>query len=400
VYSLTLEQVRRHFLTSQCLDAQAGDVEEAARRTFGVRGSEATTPYLSLFWRVQGFSPAMLDEAVHRRRSLLRIRTPRLTYYWVTPEQARLFFAATKRSDLEHVARWFVSPATYLDVRDEIMRLLQGGTILSGTELTELAPPRLHRTVREKGGFQQPLLAVVLDAMQVAGELLTLKEPGWERHRPTHYSFFAWDRVRPTFYGLIADLAPAAAEPGPEPREAQRALVREHIRTFGPVSAQELAWWTTWKVGEVNGLLKEMDGLVQVEVEGLKGTFYMLPEQWERAREVAPVPAGIWFLPVGDRGTSAYGNGARWQQPHHDPAFYRWWPPVLVDGAAAGRWGWRLEPDRLDLVCELFDQPDAGLRTRLNEAAQRAGAFIAPDRSETRLRILVRPEKWDPKKPW
>jgi hypothetical protein len=115
--------LQRHVLRQQCLSAPAESVEEAVERTLGCRGAEGSTPYLSLLWRVREFQPEQFDRAVHQTRSLLRVRGPRGTYFWVTPGLAPLFLAAARTEpQAQFLQQWGLDEGEYHAIAEGVVR--------------------------------------------------------------------------------------------------------------------------------------------------------------------------------------------------------------------------------------------------------------------------------------
>ena len=55
----------------------------------------------------------------------------------------------------------------------------------------------------------------------------------------------AWDRQAPPVYRVASDLLPASAASGvDDPDAALAALVRQHLRAFGPANRRDVAWWS------------------------------------------------------------------------------------------------------------------------------------------------------------
>ena len=79
----------RHRLTSR-----ASTVEEAAGAVVGLHSSDPATVFLSSWARVDGFEPADLDDALYRRRSLVRMIGMRRTLFVVPVELAPVMHEA------------------------------------------------------------------------------------------------------------------------------------------------------------------------------------------------------------------------------------------------------------------------------------------------------------------
>lgn len=142
--AISLVTVRRHLLRKHALGASESSVPAAVERLVGLRGAEGSTPYLSLFWRVQGFRPNDFDQAVHEHRQLLRVRGPRGTYYWVTPRQVFRFAAAAQSEPVDrYLAGWGMEVGEFQAMREEITGALADGETLP---LQQLKGRTAHRS--------------------------------------------------------------------------------------------------------------------------------------------------------------------------------------------------------------------------------------------------------------
>lgn len=151
VLTCTQAELRWRMLRQQCLSAPADTVEQAATQLLGCRAAEGSTPYLSLFWRVRGFDPSLFDRAVHHDRSLVRVKGPRGTYYWVTLALAPLFLAAARNEPfLPFLDRWGMQEGEFHAVEEEVT-LAISGQLLSLSELKKRIPMVLQRPLHRKG---------------------------------------------------------------------------------------------------------------------------------------------------------------------------------------------------------------------------------------------------------
>jgi hypothetical protein len=393
--SLSRAELQRHTLRQQCLSAPAGTVEQAVTHMLGCRGAEGSTPYLSLLWRVSGFAPDQFDKAVHQDRTLLRVRGPRGTYYWVTPALAPLFLAAARTEPhRERLLAWGMQEGEYRAIEAEITSAVTGGP-MPVRDLTRRMPAALKRPVKRKGLPASTALAVTLEAMQLAGQVTLLKEPGFARHRTPEYYGDARDITRPNLVGLVADLYPTVQPGAWEQNEARTELVRAYIKTYGPVTPEDIAWWTGWTKREVQAHLRSIAGEVaEVQVQGLPDTFLIHTPTWNPAADNDPLTA--WLLPGGDSLMKGYAGFARFlASDADDHNVLRFMPAVLIGGLGRGNWGYRLATNTAEVLVELFTPPDEALREPLERAASRIGHLLTG--APGGLRIRQRTDRWNPR---
>lgn len=204
------------------------DVEGVARDIGGLHATDATTPYLSLFARMRGFSREQLDEALYERKVLGRIRRMRNTVYILPLDLIPAAFAATRRMAEVNAERFCRSQGVTGREFETASRLIAG--VLEGGGMTV-------KEIRSRLGSTAHLSSIV-NLMCDRG-LLVRGRPagGWRSNLHTYHLWREW------FPGV--DLHSVGAE------EAEEALLRQYLRALGPATINDAAWWTGWPKGIV-----------------------------------------------------------------------------------------------------------------------------------------------------
>jgi Winged helix DNA-binding domain len=135
--------------------------------------------------------------------------------------------------------------------------------------------------------------------------------------------------------------APGAGAP-PDAGEALQAVIRSHLRAFGPAAAEDVAGWIGWRTPPVRTALDALAAdLVAVEDEGGR-TLYDVPDA---PRPDPDTPAPPRFLPAFDSALLAYPADRRTRivpDALRDLVYLRRnlqiRPTFLVDGVVAGIW--------------------------------------------------------------
>lgn len=170
--------------------------------------------------------------------------------------------------------------------------------------------------------------------------------------------------------------AAAVVERGPAPGDPAVAAVRLHLRTHGPASRHDLAWWSGLGLRAVDAALSDLgrEQALWRAVGPDDRTYVDLPG--------APAPVqerGVRLLPEFDAILCGYDPAARGRFVSPDHHALLWsrrngliLPPVLIDGRVGGYW--RLEGSgrrrRLEVHC-------FGRRPRRSDVAQPAGALAS-----------------------
>ena len=270
--SLTLDHVRRTMLAAQGLATPLDTVEAAVVAGAGVYGS-APTSHFSLAARVDGYRQAMLETALVEDRSLLRVSAMRSSVYLLPTELAPAGLALLTERNFDWYFRILeMSAAEYGQLDDQIEEMLAGGP-LTTTE------------IRKKLGAaapEGPRLTYALRQMGNEGRILKAATRGGIRSQRYEYvATRSW-----------VDLP----QDGPTLPEALATLTPLWLRSHGPATVEDLAWWAGVKRDHAVAALDAV-GAVRVEVDGLDGELWALEEMLD-----VPTPdaGGVVLLPVWD----------------------------------------------------------------------------------------------------
>ena len=358
--SIGLERINPFVLRKQQLtpDARTDDVAQVADDIGGLHATSATTPYLSLCARCRDFRREGLDAELYERRSLARLRAVRGTIYIYPREFIPVAFAATSRANLLPSQRYLefrgVSSAEYQSISRAILQALQG------REMSALAIRRVLQTDAH--------IPAVLNLMCDQG-LLVRGQPdkGW---RDAHHR-----------YAVFGEYLPGLDLTRWSEGEASVQVVRRYLRAFGPVSEQDIAWWTGFTRSRVRAALHELrDELSEIEISGLDGPWLLLRSEVERLRETRPArEPTVNLLPSLDPYLMGYRQRARWLDDVRTECVFdrsgNATNTVLVNGQAAGVWD-MAQAGEPAVKLFLFEEVPEHVLEAIHAEAQRVGRFI------------------------
>jgi|GEM_PF-231103 len=345
----------RHHLTTPwepaSIDSVIGDV-------IGVQFTTPTTPYLALAARLRRVTPDHVDSALYERRSLSRVRCMRGMVYTVRTDMFPIVFAATNRQ-VSHYARRYaafrgVFGAAYEGAKEAILTALNDG-------------PLTTAEIRERVNLDIDVAATV-NLMSAEGILL--------RDRPVR----DWHDRRTTYIPL-SDALPDIRLDSVREEDADVALVRAHVRAFGPVLTEDTSWWTgigqkrTRRAFDVLG-----DEIASVVLGGLAGEFLMHATDIDELASAGASPSpSIALLPCLDPLLMGYRRRGRFIDDEHRPFVFdsagRATAIVLVDGHVTGVWDTAIEPEPRMLV-HLFGETPANWISAIADLAEATGRFI------------------------
>jgi hypothetical protein len=175
----------------------------------------------------------------------------------------------------------------------------------------------------------------------------------------------------------------APAPPAADLDAAIDAVLRRHLRAFGPAGAEDVAHWIKWRIPAVRAALRRLEpDLVRLEDEAGRA-LYDLPDA---PRPDPDAPAPVRLLPWFDSVLLAYAPAHRARilpDAHRDAVYQRAnlqiRPTFLVNGLVAGTW--TVDTRRREAVLALRPLERLTVRARRSLTGEAEGmiAFLAPD---------------------
>ncbi|OMB78432.1 winged helix DNA-binding domain-containing protein [Mycolicibacterium conceptionense] len=322
---------RRHFLSQP-----ASSVADTTGAVVGLHATDPSTPYLSLWARLQGFTTDDLDRELYAKRTMLKHLAMRRTLWIVRVDDLPLVQAGASDRVAGNEERKLIADVEKAGVaadgsewlaaarRAVLAHLRQHGPRAAAqlrTALPELAGSYNPAPGKSWGG-ETPLSPRVLTVLGVRGEIVRgPNDSGWTNSRPR--------------WTLTSDWigAPLTAV---EPDHARTELVRTWLRTFGPATVTDIKWWFGNTLTWARQALRDI-GAVEVDLHGSPG--YALADDLDTEPEPEPWAA---LLPGLDVTTMGWFDRDWYLGAHRSQVFDRngnagltaWW-----NGRIVGGWG-------------------------------------------------------------
>ena len=341
----------------------AVDPAEVADRLVALHSSDPATVHLAVAARSDA-GIADVERALHVDRTMLRMRGPRRSVFACSLDSGVLVHAACHRE----VAAWERDKLTAVLAESGIH---DAGSWLPDAEADALAalaargeavPADLADDVERLRIEIGPSTGVGYGSRQrIAGRVLYLLAADGRaargRPRGTWASGqYTW-RPMTDFY------------PGGLPRvatdDAEDALARRWLTTYGPATETDLRWWTGWTITRTRRVLARI-APAEVDLDGAPGL--LLPDDLDPVPDVDPWAA---LLPGLDPTVMGWKD-RRWYLGEHERALTDysgnvgttvWW-----DGRVVGVWG----QDRDGVVvCGFADDVGSEARTAVDAEASR-----------------------------
>ena len=375
--------VRHHLAAS----AQAPDVVAATRGMLALHGTDPATVYLSAWARVTGHLVPELEKALYDDRVLIRMLGMRRTIFVVPVELAPVVQAGCTRAIAVRERRTTEKFLVEGGVTDDpgpwlaqveaatLAALRRRGTALS-TDLSAEVPELAERIVLARGKAyeaSQSVASRVLPLLAADGIAV--------RGRPRG----SWVSGGQYWWSVLDEWLPGGL-PDLEPAEAQAALARAWLWTFGPAPVTDLKWWSGWTLGQTRAALAAV-GAVEVDLDGTPGV--ALPD------DLAPVPAPepyATLLPTLDPTTMGWQDRGWYLGPHGTALFDtngNAGPTVWWDGRIVGGWAQRKSGE---VVLRFLEDAGSEAVAAAEEQAARLQEWLGPVRITPRFRTPLERE--------
>lgn len=364
------------------LDGSARTVGEVSDRLVGLHSSDPATVVLSLYQRIGGFTVEQFEHEMYEQRTLIRMLGMRRTMFVVPLELGRLVDAAATRALVARERRRVAEAAELQgitadgerwidDAYDAVLAVLHGAEPMAARDVTPLVPYLQMRLKWGTGAFAAEIGAAsrVLFLLSIEGHITRTRPLGsWLSSQYRWAPFAEWFGVGDGPHPW-SDIDPA---------EARQLLVTRWLRTYGPGTLADIAWWGKWTRGEVRAALAAA-GAVPVTVEPARGAEPVAGFALADDLDDAPLPtdaAAVALVPGLDPALMGWKE-RDWIVGAHGAALFdttgNSGPMVLVNGAAVGPWTQRAGGA---VVWQPLESIDRATTARIDAAVARLAGWM------------------------
>ncbi|WP_441248992.1 winged helix DNA-binding domain-containing protein [Kitasatospora sp. McL0602] len=352
---------------------RAAGPEEAAEAVLVLHASDPATVFLSTAARLAEPDRAGLERALHQDRSLVRMHAMRRTLFVVPSDLAAVVHSSTslkvaekeRRGLLSFVAEAGHDAAWLAEVEQRTVAALTAAGEATSNQLGALVPELRESVLVSPGkpyAASQTVGLHLLRVLAMDGSIVRGRPiGGWTSGQ-------YWWEAQP-----VPELLPVA--------EAQAALARRWLESYGPATVEDLKWWTGWGLREVRAAL-DACGAVPVTLAAGEGRALPgdlepvpVPEPWAALLPgLDPTPMGWqqrdWYLPGEHRAELFDRSG------NIGPTV--WW-----NGRVVG--GWAQRPDG-EVVWEPLEPLGRDARAAVAAEAARLRDWLGDTRTTPRFR--------------
>jgi hypothetical protein len=295
VKSLTADHALAAAARCHSLARPGSSVEAIAAQLVGLHNTSPVSPYLSLRTRLPGFERTDLDRLMWQEWRLARVRAMRLTMFVLPHDLLEVTAAATRHLAEPFAQRWLRDSELTAPEFDRLAAQVLGA--LADGPLTVRG---LRRTLRVPQSVDLP---GIVGRMCDMGWLVGGAPPrSW---RSSVREYHRWQDVLPDVDLLRWNEGAAIRE-----------LTRCYIVSYGPVTIDDLSWWTGFTKGRCRTALESLGDTVEaVVVDDWPGPLYRATGQ----NDGADLGTGVHALPLLDPYVQGYRDRSRFLPPgRHD----------------------------------------------------------------------------------
>ena len=344
-------RLRRHHL----LDCTAKDLVTICRDVCGVQAQIMSAAQLQLWARNHAITPAMVNDALWQKRSLVKTLLMRQTLHLVPAEDFPLYIGAQKntraRAVLSVMARLKITREEADEFTGLILKVLDAGPTPHAV-IASAVRPRVGKRVRE----WMDRVSSVVRLPVVEG--LICYGPG----QANQATFIRTEHWLP------------AHKPVDE-TQARIELLRRYLRAYGPATIKDFAHWCGISMAEARAIRPLLDAEV-LEQNGL----LILRSDLGALKNMPAPDDSVHLLPYFDVYLLAHSVKDHLLHSRFYKRVYRnqgWISPVvLIDGQIAGVWKYQISRQQINIVIELFERTNKKVRGQIEAQAHAvAGHF-------------------------
>ena len=377
----TKYQLHKQHLLNQ---SQADTVLEVVEDIFGLHATSASTPYLSLFARMKQFQRSLLDQELYIKRNLIRLGFMRRTLFIMTTKLAPLAFQATRLSEaqtMQLLEGWNIPRSEYQRLAESVFTVLKDGAQPLRI-IKQAMSPGLVRTLERQIGKNVARMTnvnIALTVLMQQGKVFSEKyrDPIMTRHENR--------------YALTRTVYPNLNLESLTTEEAQTQLVKHYIRIYGPVTEQDVVWWTGLGKAKIQTSMIALEReLLPIRIKKHSEDYVMLESDYHTFRKFkAPRALPVLLLPYEDPYPKGYQLHNHFVTTEHEKHVYiggEAQPTVFVKGKIVGTWNRVFEEPEETITVKLFQRIGRGEKNEIVAQGKAIGKMMTGKDSDVVLK--------------
>ncbi len=377
--------VQRHRLTRSSTADGAEDLSPVAvaRSVVALHSSDPVSVYLSVLARSPEATIESVTAALYEDRELLRVHGMRRTLWVADVDTARQIVAASadrlERAERRRLASMLADageagPEAWIDdACAEILAFVLDEGVVDTQAVGEALPHRAIGMEMASGKKYAATIAAhtrILLILGYGGHIVRAEPRGtWIASQYRWADPVAWTG-RP--------LAGADDHAADEVAAAQAAIIERYLLAFGPVTTDDVVWWTGWPKGAVTKALARL-GAIEVELDGRSG--WLSPDDDRRASADPgddELDGSVALLPALDPTTMGWKHRGHYLDPSMTKRLYdrngNGGQTIWLGGRIVGGWAQRDDGELVkELLVDVGSEAEQMVDDELDRLAERIG---------------------------
>ncbi len=317
---------------------------------------------MALWARQHSLSREKIHAALWEERSLVKTLAMRGTLHLLPTREYAVYMRALKKSRLRQMrqimARYGVSHKVSDRVTEAVLKALGDGP-LTRPELTGRILALDFVKGKAKDWFEQSWWGVTRQAM--AQGLVC----------------YGRDQGRSVTLVLTDEWLPP--QPAIQEEEAQRALFRQYLSSYGPATLQDFCKWSGVQIPEARQIRDGLgEELVAIPIDGRRA--WLLRRDHQALSTSHPSRRSLRLLPYFDAYLLAHAEKEPFLDPKHYKRVFRqagWVSPVvLLNGKVIGVWSLTHRSSHSVMQVEPFRKLSKAVRVLIEKEAISLGSFL------------------------
>ncbi|MFX0077316.1 MAG: winged helix DNA-binding domain-containing protein [Candidatus Hermodarchaeota archaeon] len=367
--TLTLNAANQHILKKHHLtdDTKIIDILQIADDLCGLHATGTIEPYLTLYARTSNFKKEDLDKQLYVEKSLGRIRGMRKTLFIETKQMIPIVHTSIKsqtdKRDEQYLEMREISLDEYNVLSQKILKLVSN---------KEMSTTEIKKALISKKDIVA-VISVMLDQM-----LLIRGRPikSWKDRRLLYAPFEA--------YFPDVDVNKYTQE------EAFQLLVHKYIKSYGPVTIKDIAWWLGFNKTQAKKVLEYLENQIEyIKITNLESEYIIIKEDLAQINEIASQKKEtLNLLPRLDPYLMGYKDRERYVNlDNFEYVFDRSGnatSTILLNGKVIGVWDVEENPHpQFKLL--VFEKVEENLLKKINTIGKNMGRFITEQEVEIKM---------------
>lgn len=354
--------------------SQRKDIVDVARNHLGLHSARIMTPYTTLCSRINGYDTKMLTSQLYEKKNLIKMRCMRTTLHMVPLDIASILHMATLDLRLAE-CRLFCSRNNIdidfiKDIKEELIDFVD----------SEKSSNEIESKILEK----IPFCDIDLKKECAKKILKYLWEEGVFCYVNTADNWENEDRK----YSITKKFYPNLDLEKYSTNDAQRLLVYEYIKKFGPATLKDLSWWSGLSKKTIKRIIDEYHHfIIEFKINNFESSFYILEEEYHKLEQYK-IKGIEWvtLLAYEDpslkgyyESRSRYVNKGYYNLLFNQIGEVR--ASIIYNGKAIGIWEW--DKKQKHIILQYFSNPTTSIKREVERIKECYENILCPNRQIT-----------------